>query len=190
MKVVEFIQKYKESKVQNTKMAPDAVEQFLKKTLEVKEYVPFKKKEEIVKTIIEYNLEENNGIKKIDSINQYLSFISAMLVSHTNLEISEVPADDYDLLAEHDLIEQIVALFAKDYKEFETLLKMAVADELEDNNLSVVVSKFFNGILDKVDDVVALVANVAEGFDTSKLFGEEIKKEDLGKLIGLLDKLK
>ena len=67
MKVIEFINKYKESKVQNTKM-PDAVEQFIKKTLEVKEYVPFKTKEEIVKTIIEYNLEENNGIKKINGI--------------------------------------------------------------------------------------------------------------------------
>ena len=189
MKVVEFIELYKNSKVQNTKMAPDAVEQFLKKTLDVKEYVPFKKKEEIVKTIIEYNLEENNGIKKIDSINQYLSFISAMLVSHTNLEIED-PADDYDLLAEYGLVEQIVSLFAKDYKEFETLLKMAVADELEDNNLSVVVNKFLNSVSDKFDDIVALVANVADGFDASKLFGKEIKKEDLGKLVSLLDKLK
>ena len=189
MKVIEFINKYKESKVQNTKM-PDAVEQFIKKTLEVKEYVPFKTKEEIVKTIIEYNLEENNGIKKINGINQYLSFICAMLASHTNLEISEVPADDYDLLAECGLIEQIVALFAKDYKECDMLLKVAIANELEDNNLSAVVNRFLNGILDKIDDVVGLVANVANDFDSSKLFGKEIKKEDLGKLVSLLDKLK
>ena len=190
MKVVEFINKYKESKVQNTKVAPDAVEQFIKKTLEVKEYVPFKTKEEIVKTIIEYNLEENEGIKKIDGINQYLSFISAMLVTHTNLEISDVPADDYDLLSEHGLIEQIVALFAKDYKECDMLLKVAIANELEDNNLSAVVNRFLNGILNKVDNVVGLVSNMANGFDASKIFGEGFKKEDLGKLVSLLDKLK
>lgn len=190
MTVVEFIELYKNTKVQNTKMVPDAIEQFLRKTLEVKEYVPFKKKEEIVKTVIAYNLEEDNSIKHIDSINQYLSFVCAMLVSHTNLEIGEVPADDYDLLAEHGLIDQIVALFAKDYKECDVLLKMAIADELEDNNLSIVVGKFLNGVLDKADDIIALVANVAEGFDLSKLVGEEINKENLGKLFGLLDKLK
>lgn len=190
MKVVEFINKYKESKVQNTKMAPDAVEQFIKKTLEVKEYVPFKTKQEIVKTIIEYNLEENDGIKKIDGINQYLSFICAMLASHTNLEICEVPADDYDLLAECGLVEQIVALFARDYKECDMLLKVAVANELEDNNLSAVVNRFLNGVLDKIDDVVGLVANATEGFDASKLLGEGFRKEDLGKLVGLLNKLK
>ena len=190
MKIKEFIELYKNTKVQNTKMVPDAVEQFLRKTLEVKEYVPFKKKEEIVKTVITYNLEENNGIKHIDSISQYLSFICAMLVSHTNLEISEVPADDYDLLAEYGLIEQIIALFEKDYKECDILLKMAIADELADNDLSAVAGKFLNGVLDKVDDVIALVANVAEGFDASKLLGEEINKENLGKLFSRLDRLK
>lgn len=174
MKVIDFVQCFIDKKVMNTKIEPDAVGKYIKETLEVKEYIPFNTKRKIVDKVVKQNIEIVDGVKKNDPISQYLSFVIAMLMSHTNLEISDNPVDDYDELSRNGLLTQIIETFKTDYNECDVLLKMTLASELEDNNMSFVVSRFLNGILEKLGS-----------FNLNGL----IKEEDMAKINGLLDKL-
>ena len=44
MKVIEFVQKFQQDKIQNTKINPNAVSEYLKNVLEIKKYIIFNKK--------------------------------------------------------------------------------------------------------------------------------------------------
>ncbi len=168
--------------IKNDRITPNAVEDYLSEKLDVIEYLPFQKKREIIDMVVEQVVTEENGVKKVDSITQFLSFITVMLVSHTNLSFSENPSDDYDALSRCGMLEPIIAMFQKDFSDCETLLKMAVADELADNNLNVIIGKFLNGVLD-------IAKGFTENIDLSKLLGTNIKEEDVAKFIGLIDRL-
>lgn len=179
MKIVEFVTNYKNAKVQNTKTNPDAVGEWIRKNLEIRTYVPFREKREIAEMVVVQNISIVDGIKKYDDIGSYVSLVVASIVAHTNLEFSDDPVADYDLLAESGLLMQIVAEFQGSHEEIGILLKMAIAAELEDNNMNVIIGNFLDGILKKLEEL-----------DLNKLFGAGIKEEDLAKLIGFLDKLK
>lgn len=176
MKVTEFINKYKTSNVINTKVNPNATSDFIKKTLEVREYVPFRVKQQAVQTVVQTCTSEVDGVKKNDTISQYVSFVIAMLTLHTNLDCDE-PIDDYDTLCEAGLLNPIIETFITDYNECEALLKMSVAAELEDNNINVLVGKFLNKIVDFMS-----------GLNLKDLFG--VSEEDLSLLKGFIDREK
>lgn len=188
MKILDFIKDFEEKKVINTKIAPNAISDYVTKTLEVKTYIPFRQKREVVETIVSKNTKEVDGIKKNDSINQYLSFVISMLTLHTNLEFSKDPVEDYDLLAESGLLPLVIAEFKTSYDECDILLKMALASELEDNNVNVLVGKFLNGLLNKLDGLGEVLKDTLGDFDIKSLFGADFKNEDLAKLSGFLNK--
>lgn len=189
MKILDFISDFKSKKVMNTHIAPDAVSQYIRKELEVKDYIPFKQKREIAEMVVAQNTKEIDGVKKNDAINQYLSFVVAMLSLHTNLQFGEDPVADYDLLAESGLLPQIIAEFQESYNECDILLKMALASELEDNNINVLVGKFLNSILDKLDGVGEVLKNKFENTNIKDVLGANFKEEDLAKLSGFLNRL-
>ena len=189
MKIADMLAEMKSKKVQNTQVNPDAVGAYLRKTLEIKTYVPFEDKKKIAEMIIAANLTEENGIKKINSAGQFVSFIVAMLTAHTSLQIdAENPIEDYDLLCEAGLLEPIVAEFQKDYAECEAILKMTAADELADNNLNAVVARFLDGILNKLDGFGDGLKKFVDGIDIGNLLGGKFDMKDLDRLKGFLDK--
>ena len=189
MKINEFIEEFKNKKIQNSKVDPDAVFNYIKKTLEVKEYIPFDDKRQIAEMIVEQNSTVKNGIVKIDSVGQFISFIIAMLVAHTNLEIDQTdPVADYNALSESGLLEPIIEQFQKSYSECEVILKMVVADALADNNLNVIVASFLDGILDKIDSIGDVFSGILDGVDLNGIFGKDLTEKDLSKLKGFLDK--
>lgn len=188
MKIKEFIDNFKEKKIMNTKIAPDAVSEYLKKELEIKTYLPFRTKREIVETVVSQNTDWVDGIKKHDSINAYIGFVVAMISAHTSLQFSDDPVVDYDLLAENGLLPQIIAEFKESYDECDILLKMALAMELEDNNINVLFGKFLNSILQRVDSIVELAKNTFGNIDIKDVLGKVFKEEDLAELKGFLDK--
>lgn len=190
MKIKEFIEDYKNAKVQNTKAITDAVSKYLNKTLGIKKYIPFREKRKIAEMVVAQNITEDNGIKKYDSINGYISLIVASISAHTNLEWSDDPVADYDLLAESGLLPQIIAEFQGSHDEIDIILKMALAMELEDNNVNVLVGHFLNKILEMLDNVGDVLKDKFENFNIEDIFGTDIKQEDLAKLTGLLNKLK
>lgn len=188
MLVNEFVQKFKEAKVANSKVAPNAVSEYLKKELEIKTYLPFRTKRAIVETVVAQNTEWVDGIKRNDTINQYIGFVVAMIGAHTTLEFGDDPVADYDLLAESGLLPQIIAEFKESYDESDILLKMALASELEDNNINTIIARFTDGILQKLDGVGEVLKDKLGDFDVKDILGETFKPEDLNKLKGFLDK--
>ena len=189
MKITDMLTEMKTKKIQNTQVNPDAVGSYLRKTLEIKTYIPFEDKKRIAEMIIAANITKENGIKKINSVGQFISFVTAMLVAHTNLEINtENPIEDYNLICEAGLLEPIIACFEKDYTECEVILKMMVADELADNDLSVVVAKFLSGIEDIFDGLGDKLGDVIGKIDVNSLLGGKFDMNDLAKLKGFLDK--
>ena len=188
MKIIDFVQGFKDKKIMNTKVDTDAVGKYIKETLEVREYVPFKEKRAIVELIVLNNIKVVDGVKKNDSISQYISFITAMLTAHTNLEFSEDPVADYDILSESGLLTSIIDTFKTDYSECDVLLKMALANELEDNNVNIVFGKFLNSILYRLDVIGEYIKSSVDGVDINSILGESFNQEDLAKLSSFLDK--
>ena len=187
MKVIEFVQKFQQDKIQNTKINPNAVSEYLKNVLEIKTYISFNQKRQAIEVIVKKNIVEVNGVKKNDSINQYLSFVVTTILLHTNLEFSEDVVSDYDALAENGLLPQIIDEFRESYNECDVLLKMALADELEDNNVNMVFGRFLNSILEKLDAAGASIKSAIDGVDLTSLLQDSIKQEDLKKLSDFLN---
>ena len=190
MKITEFVQGFKTANIRNTKANPNAVSEYINKTLKIKNYIPFREKRTIAEMVVAQNTTEVNGIKKNDSINQYLSFVVAMISAHTDLEFSSDAVADYDLLAESGLLLHIIEEFKPSYDESDILLKMALASELEDNNINVLVGRFLDGILKRLDGFGETVKDKFGNINIQELFGTNFKEEDLAKLNGFLDKLK
>ncbi len=190
MKIIEFVENFKNAKVQNTKINDHAVSDYLKKELEIKTYLPFRLKRQIVETVVNQNIEWVDGIKKNDAINQYISFVVAMIGAHTSLEFSDDPVEDYDILAESGLLPLIIAEFEPSYNECDVLLKLALAMELEDNNTNVLIGRFLNDLSQNIDDISEALKNQLGNRKISDILGDIFKKEDLAKLSGFLDKLK
>lgn len=188
MKIFEFVQNFKDKKVVNTKTNEHAVRDYIKKEIEFKTYIPFREKRAVVEVVAAQNTTEVDGIKRNDAINQYMSFVVAMITLHTNLEFSDDPVADYDLLEEAGLLSQIIAEFKTSYDDCEALLKMAVAMELEDNNINVIVGKFLNGILQRLDGVGDVLKDKLGGLNLKDILGRDIKPEDLAKLQGFLNR--
>mgnify|MGYP003292700808 CR=1 FL=1 len=180
MKIGEFVKTFTEKKIINTKINEHAVSDYLKKELEIKTYIPFREKRKIAEMVVEQNIEVINGIKKYKNIDAYIGFIMASVVAHTNLECSDNPIEDYDLLAESGLLLQIVAEFQESHNEIDILLKMLVAYELEDNQPGALIGRFLDGILKKLDDVSEFLG----GIDLKETFSEE----NMAKIVGLLNK--
>lgn len=183
MTIKEFLDAYSSKVFMNTKNGVDERSEWIRNELEIKSYIPFRQKREIAEMIVAQNIEEVDGIKRYDDINSYVSLVVASIATHTNLEFSADPIADYDLLAESGLLPQIIAEFQGSHEEIGILLKMAVASELADNNVNVLVGRFLDSILKKLD---GFVGNI----DLQELLGTNFDEEDLNKLSGFLDKIK
>lgn len=188
MKTLDFVSTFKEKKVQNTKINDHAISDYLKNTLEIKTYLPFVQKRAIAEMVVSQNIEDVDGIKKHDAINSYISFVVAMLTAYTNLEFEDEPVAGYDLLAESGLLPFIIKEFETEYNECDVLLKLALASELEDNNLTAVVNRFLNEILNRLDGVGEMLKGTLGNLDVQDILGNSFKEEDLNKLSSFLDK--
>ena len=188
--IKEFCEAYKAKRFMVIKNGTDEKSEWLRKELAIKTYIPFREKRKIAEMIVAQNIEEVDGIKKYDDINSYVSLVVASIVAHTNLEFGKDVIADYDLLAESGLLPQIIAEFQGSHEEIGILLKMAIASELEDNNVNVLVGRFLDNILKKLDGVVDGVKNMVGNVDLKELLGMNFKEEDLAHLKGFLDKMK
>ena len=188
--IKEFCEAYKAKRFMNTKQGVDERIEWLRNELEIKSYIPFKTKREIAEMIVSQNIKVEDGIKKYDSISGYVSLIVASIVAHTNLQFSPDPILDYDLLAESGLLPQIIAQFQSSHDEIDIILKMALAMELEDNSVPALIGKFLNNLLDKLSGLSDGFKNAMGNIDLKELLGEELNKENLTKLTGLINKLK
>ena len=189
MTIHELVSKFKEKKIINNKFQPDAIGDFIRANVKIKTYIPFMDKKQIAEMVINNNISEEHGIKRVSPTGQFIGFIMAMITAHTDLEVdTDDPIADYDALSESGLLEIIISQFERDYSECDVVLKMVLASEMEDNNFNVVVARFLDGILDKLDGVGDGIKNMFEGIDLKSILGADFKKEDLVKLNDFLNK--
>jgi len=186
MTIKEFVDAYKAKRFMISKDGAKERAEYLKKELEIKEYISFREKRQIAEMIVAQNISEVDGIKKYDSIDGYVSLIVASIAAHTNLQFSDDPVADYDLLAENGFLMEVVSQFKGSHDEIDIILKMALASELEDNNVNVLVGRFLNEVSGTLD----VLKEKLEKFDPQAVFGADIKKEDLAKFSSFLNKLK
>ena len=184
MIIKEFCDAYKAKNFMNTPQGVQERIEWIKKELGVKEYIPFNTKREVAEIVVEQNIKVVDGIKKYDAIDAYIGFIMASIVAHTNLECSNNPIADYDLLAESGLLPQIIAMFQESHNEIDVLLKMCLAAELEDNNVNVLIGHFLDGILNKVEGLSDMLNGAFGNLDLEKMFSNE----NVAKIVGFLNK--
>lgn len=138
MKIEEFVKVMETNKGKlYSKTDTNAMSNFIKKTLEVKEYIPVIDKLRLVNKVLAECTEEEFGIIKVDSFKKYFQFTIAVLQTYTNLEFSANGLDlyrEYDMLCETGLLDVIISIFESDYRKTNDILNMMYGDMIENNN--------------------------------------------------------
>ncbi len=181
MKVQEFIKVMSETKTRLLKS--DQLQEFIKKQLDVKNYISIKDKKELVESIVNECVLYEDGVFKFDDIDKYIYFTMKTIATYTNLEFSDIE-DDYDLLCESKTLELIVDTFQKEYDDINILLQMKCDYILSGNSIEAQVGRFLDDVLIKVDVLVESLSKKIDNFSLDKL---PFDKKDLNKLMQLIN---
>lgn len=184
MKINEFVQKVSENKAKlYNKADKNALQNFIKQTLNIKSYISIKEKKQLVEDIISETVMYENGLLKFNGIDQYITYVMKCIEAYTNLELSDDIEDDYDELSKTGLLEPITSVFAEEYKAVLTLLQMQCDYILMDNSISSKVGVFLTSVSSTIDKLANSLSNSVENFDISKL---NIDKKDIEKITEFL----
>lgn len=186
--VKDFINLYTSSKVMNTKVEPNAIENFIRKNLNIREYLPFADKRELCAKVVEASCEVKNNIVEVDSVSRYILFTISILDKYTDLEFGKTEdldvIDEYDLLCQSGLLNHILGTIVSEYDACNNILNMMMADiDANNNNIAAVLGKSAERLLDIVD---GLVGTFADKVDELNL---DLSQIDIEKYKGLLDLL-
>lgn len=191
MKVVEFIKNFNEKKIQNTKVAPNAVSEFLKKELEIKDYVPFSEKRELCQKVLKTcNTRDKSGLVKVDSVSRYIIFTLSVISEYTNIEFSSGedskldPLDEYDMLCKNHLLNPILEVIGEEYAACNNMLNMMMTDiETNNNTVEAVLGHNLGKLVGSIDDFIDVLATKVEGLNL------DLNQIDIEKYKGLIDML-
>jgi len=161
-------------------LKPEQVQAFLKKALEVKEYMSIKDKKELVENIVNECILYENGMFKFDETDKYICFTMRTIEAYTNIELSDDYEDDYDVLCESKLLNNVLDSFIGEYENIKILLQMKCDYILSGNTIEAQVGRFLEGLLEKIDGVVDVLSDSIKDFDPSKL---PMSIEDVNKLM-------
>lgn len=176
MKVNEFVQKVSDNKARlYNKADKNALLNFIKQTLEVKDYISIKEKKQLVEDIVDETIMYENGLLKFNGIDQYIVYAMKCIEAYTNLELSDDIENDYDELSKIGLLEAITSTFAEEYKTLLTLLQMQCDYTLMDNSITSKVGIFLTHLSSTIDKL----SDSIKDFDINKL---NIDKKDIEKL--------
>jgi len=186
MKIKEFCDAYKAKKFMVTKNGIDEKIEYLRKELELKEYIPFADKRELCATVIDACCTKEGGLIKVDSVTRYIIFTISIISAYTSLEFSSGEEydslDEYDMLCEAGLLNPILALIGDEYATCNNILNMMMEDVIANNNtVEAVLGHNIGKVSDALDDLIGAFADkVAEmEFDLNQI--------DFDKYKGILD---
>ena len=189
--VQKFIDEFKASKIQDTQINPNAVSDYIKKTLEIREYVPFIEKQSIAQIVLESCSGIKDGVVTIDTIEKYQIFTVIVLSTYTNLEFAgdETDLDAYDALCSYKvgdgtLLDAIVKTFEKEYVRCNDILNMMTADLMAENNIERQIGRFLSNLSEKVDNLGDSLISKIEHLDM------DLSQLDIDKLGNLISKIK
>lgn len=187
MKVQNFIDDFKSKKITNTKIAPDAVSEYLKKELEVKNYMSFIEKRELCERVLNAcNVKDENGLIKVDSVSRYIIFTLSVISKYTNLEFSSGEEfdslDEYDMLCQANLLNPILDVIGAEYTTCNNMLNMMMDDIVSNNNtVENVVGTILSRIGDSIDEFISVIADKVESMNL------DLSQIDIDKYKGLID---
>ena len=144
--------------------------------LQVKKYLPIEEKKLIAQGIMYECMEEVDGVLKLDSVQQYLSYVKYMILRHTNLEYTQA---DYDTLCAKGLLNTIMELFGEDAAECSRILNLMIDDRMRETSIECTVAKFvgnltseLNGLSEKLSqkiDAMDFNSVIPKGVDANKV---------------------
>lgn len=163
MKINAFIENMNQNKSKLLKS--EQVQSFIKKELNVKEYLSIKDKKQLVNSIVNECILYEDGVFKFDEIDKYICFTMRIIAAYTNLELSDDIENDYDALCESKLLNAVIESFNGEYENIKVLLQMKCDYILSGNTIEAQLGRFFDSVLEKVDGVAGALSN----FDVNKL---------------------
>ena len=186
MKIVDFISNVKTKKLVNA----NAIAEYIKKELEVKEYLPFAEKRELCERVINAcNTKVSSGLVKVDSVSRYIIFTLSILSAYTNLEFSsgedDVDSlDEYDMLCQANLLNDILDVIGGEYATCNNILNMMMSDVIANNNtLENVVANVLGGLEDSLGGLVDVLADKVESMEL------DLSQININEIIGMVGKL-
>ena len=187
MLVKEFVQLYQDSKVQNTKISPNAVEDFIKSKLEITEYLPFAEKRALCEAVLEASCTKNGAIMEVDSVSRYIIFTISILTKYTNLKFENTDGEDtidqYDMLCQSGLLNHIFGLISGEYETCNNILNMMMADiDANNNNVAAVFNKALQQILGYVGNFADVLSDKVENWEL------DLSHIDIDKIMGVINK--
>lgn len=190
MDILTFVEQFKNDKVMNTQIKPNAVSEYIKDKLEVKDYIPFVEKQSIAQVVLETCANLKDGVIAIDSIQKYIIFTIMILSTYTNLEFDgDEDLDAYDALCVYQiddgtLLDAIVKTFEKEYVRCNDILNMMTADLVAENNIEKQVGRFLSGISEKINELGDSLIGKLGNFNT------DLNQLDIDKLSDMISKFK
>lgn len=191
MTILEFVQNYKNKNFMNTPQGVQERIEWIRKELEVKEYIPFNEKQAIAQTVLTSCATISDGVIVIDSIHKYMLFTMAMLSTYTNLESDENASlsGAYDALCSHKvgdgtMLDAIIKTFEVEYSRCNDILNMMTADLLAENNIEKQVGKFLSNLSEKINKFGDGLINKLGDFNM------DLSQLDIDKLTSMIDIIK
>ena len=186
MKIKEFIEKA--NGIKNTHINPTAVEEYVAKNVEVKQYIPFAEKREMCASVLESSCTTVGGIVEVDSVSRYLLFTIAVIAKYTNLEFENTDdldvIDQYDMLCQKGLLNPILDVIGGEYEVCNNILNMMMADiNANKNNVAAVFDKALQQVLGHVDDFVAVLSDKVSAMEL------DLSRIDIDKIMGVINML-
>lgn len=185
MKVTEFVEIMNENKAKlSSRTDANAVTNFVKKTLNTKEYLPLQEKKDLISRIIDTSIIYENSMYKFDEIDKYVSLVMFSIETYTDIELSDNIEDDYDVLAKNGLLATIIDSFDTEYQSVTMLLSMQSNYVLSDNALGAKFGSLIDNLSKHIDNLSNILQTKIEEVNL------DMSDIDLNEINSLLEKFK
>lgn len=185
MKIEKFVEIMEANKGKiYSKTNANAMSDFIKKTLEVKEYLPLQEKRDLISQIIDKSIIYENSMYKFDEIDKYVHLVMLSIAAYTNIELSDDIENDYDELCRSGLLTMIVDSFKDEYKSIMMLLDMQCNYILADNALGAKIGAFVESLSKNLDSLATVLKTKVEKMNL------DMSNIDLDNVQSLLEKFK
>lgn len=104
----------------------------LVKQLNIRTYIPFKEKIEVIEELMKDLFSNKEQIGKYNSLDKYLKFNMFVFKTYTNLQLEGTP-EEYDKLLNSGLLDAIYTAIGEDYFDFKDYTEMRFEDYIRES---------------------------------------------------------